>query len=123
MHARKDLGESLVEIVFTVVIVGVAVAGLVSGLATAASAGAVQRSAAIADTVLRNAAEATKAAARTCTAGGTYSIDYTPPAGYQLRVTPSDGRCPDPTTTSLLTLSVTGPSGVDQSLQIRIRTP
>lgn len=123
MRTRRDRGETLVEIVITVVIIGVAVTALVSALATSAAAGGAHRTNVSTDTVMRNYAEATKAAAQSCTPGATYAVAYVPPTGYTVAVTPTGGRCPDVHTTASLTLSVTGPTRVRQSMEINVRTP
>lgn len=119
----RDHGEMLLEIVLTVVVIGIAVTALVSALATSAAAGASHRDSVRADTVMRNYAEATKAAAQSCVAGGTFGAVFAPPSGFSVATSPSDGACPAVTTTKLLTLTVTTPTGVVQSMQIRIRTP
>ncbi len=113
----------LLEIVLTVVVIGIAVSALVSALATSAAAGASHRDSVRADTVMRNYAEATKAAAQSCVAGGTYAVHFEPPSGFAATTAPDDGACPAVTATELLTLTVTTPTGVVQSMQIRIRTP
>ena len=120
---RRDRGGLLLEIVLTVLVIGIAVTALVSALATSAAAGASHRESVRADTVMRNYAEATKAASGACVAGGTYTVNFQPPAGYSVATAPADHTCPAVTTTRLLTLSVTTPTGVVQSMQIRIRTP
>lgn len=122
-RAVADLGESLIETVLTIVIVSVTVTALVSALGTAANAGNVQRASVGVDAVMRNFAEATKAASQNCAIGGTYAVGYTPPAGYTVTVTPAGSSCPAITTTAVLTLAVTGPHGVSGSMQIRVRTP
>lgn len=119
----RDRGELLLEIILTVLVIGVAVTALVSALATSAAAGASHRDSVRADTVMRNYAEATKAAAGSCVASGTYTVNFQPPSGYAVAVSPSDSACPTVTTTKLLTLTVTTPTGITQSMQIRIRTP
>jgi type II secretory pathway pseudopilin PulG len=124
MRGRTDRGDTLIEIVITIVIVSLTVTALISSLATTGAAGQAQRVSALTDTVLRNYAEATKAAARTCTDGGThYSPTYEPPTGFVSSATPSGGICPAVDTTELLTLAVTGPSGVTQTMEIVVRAP
>lgn len=123
MRERSDRGETLIEIVITVVITSITVTALVSSLATTGSAGVAQRDRAAADTVMRNYAEATKHAARSCTAGGTYTVDYTPPAGYSAVAGPGGGACPAVSAATRLTLTVTEPTGVADSMQIVVRTP
>jgi type II secretory pathway pseudopilin PulG len=119
----RDLGESLVETVLTIMIVSITVTALVSALGSAANASNVQRTAVRADAVMRNYAEATKAAVQTCTVGGTYTVSYTPPTGYSVATSPTSTTCPAVTTTQLLTLSVTGPTSAVSTMQIRVRTP
>ncbi|MCU1361688.1 MAG: hypothetical protein JWN99_2977 [Ilumatobacteraceae bacterium] len=119
----RDLGETLVEVVMTVVIIGIAVTALISGLATTASASTTSRATADADTVMRNYAEAIKDAASTCLVGVPIAIGYAPPAGFGATVAPAGPVCPAVTDTSRLTLNVTGPSGVHQTMQIVVRTP
>ena len=123
MRSRRDRGETLVEIVITVVIIGVAVTALVSALATSAAAGGAHRTNVSTDTVMRNYAEATKAAAQSCAAGGTYTVGFVPPRGYSVAVAPTGNRCPAVRETTLLTLSVTGPTSVRQTMEIKVRTP
>lgn len=119
----SDLGESLIETILTIVIISITVTALVSSLGTAANAGNSQRNAVKADAVMRNYAEATKAAAQACTVGGTYSVSYSPPTGYSVAVTPTGGTCPATSSTQLLTLTVTGPNSMSKAMQIRVRTP
>jgi Tfp pilus assembly protein PilV len=122
MRSRTDAGETLVEIVFSVVLISLAVTGLVSALATASQAGAAQRASVTVDVVTRNYAEATKAAVQGCTFPGSYTVAYTPPTGYHVSSSGS-GVCPDPSTAPAITLTVTAPNGTASTMQIRIRTP
>lgn len=120
---RHDAGETLVEIILTVVIVGVAVTALISGLASTAAASTTNRHTADADTVVRNLAEAIKDASRDCVEGNPIAISYTPPAGFGATVVPANPVCPSVTSTALLTIDVDTPSGGHQSMQIVVRTP
>lgn len=119
----RDLGESLVETILTIMIISITVTALVSALGSAANAGNAQRNAVRADAVMRNYAEATKAAVQSCTPSGTYTVVYAPPTGYSVSTSPSGAACPAVTTTQVLTLSVTGPTAVVKTMQIRVRTP
>lgn len=124
MRDSTDRGDTLIEIIITIVIVAITITALISSLATTGAAGQVQRSSVLTDTVLRNYAEATKAGVRTCTgAGNQYTTTYEPPTGFVASATPPGGQCPDVDTTELLTLAVTGPSGVVETMQIVVRTP
>ena len=123
MRERRDRGETLIEIVITVVITSITITALVSSLATTGAAGVAQRNRADADTVMRNYAEATKQGARSCVVGDTYLVDYTVPAGYTAVAEPAGDVCPDASSVKRITLTVTDPTGVTDSMQIAIRTP
>jgi hypothetical protein len=120
---RRDVGETLIEIMLTIVIVGVTVTALLASLATAGNAGNAQRNGVKADFVMRNYAEATKSAAQTCTVGGTYVVVYplTLPTGFA--VSGAGTACPPVATPVLLTLKVTGPASFQLTMQIRVSTP
>ena len=84
-----DIGETLIEIVLTVVIIGISVTALLSGLATAGSAGNSQRISVTTDDVMRNYAEVTKAAARGCIVGGSYVVIFGAPKGFTVSSSPA----------------------------------
>jgi type II secretory pathway pseudopilin PulG len=123
MRARGEAGETLVEVVLTIVIIGLAVTALLAGLGTAASASRQHRDVATADTVMRSYAEATKTAVRQqCDgAAASYTVSYTPRAGYT--ATGGDGGCPAPTAPEVRTLTVAEPDGQTHTMQIVVRTP
>jgi type II secretory pathway pseudopilin PulG len=120
---RSEAGETLIEIVLTIVLIGLTVGALLAGIGTAAAASKQHRDLATSDTVMRSYAEATKQAVRSqCTAsGGTYAVSYTPPAGYA--VSGAGTTCPAPTTTQSLPLVVTEPDGNTTRMTIVVRTP
>lgn len=120
-RARGDRGETLVEILLTVIIVGLTVTALVSSLATVSNAGNSQRNSVRADVELRNYAEKTKLATQNCVAGAPYTVTYVPPTGYTVGSN-SDGKCPD-TGAKPVKLTIDGPSGLHDSLDIWVRTP
>ena len=121
MRARTDIGETLIEIVFTIVIIGLTVTALLSSLATAGNAGNAQRTSVQADYVLRNYAAATKAATLSCIAGAGYSLSYTANALYP--VSGAGTVCPPASAPQSLTLTVTGPRGYSDSVVVMVRTP
>jgi type II secretory pathway pseudopilin PulG len=121
--AVRDAGETLVEIVMTVVIIGIAVTALVSGLATTASAGNANRNLQVADSAMRNLAEAIKQGTDDCTVGAPIAFSTTPPSGFTTSVDPPSPTCPAPTSTATLTLRVDGPDGLHQTMQLVVRTP
>ena len=119
----RDRGDTLIEIILTVVITAVAVTALISSLATAGAASTAQRQNVVADSMLRNYAEMAKNAVRRCTGGAPYTVDYTAPAGYVLVVEPQPTVCPQPAQTVVISLTAKTPTGYTQSMQFRVRTP
>ena len=119
----RDRGDTLIEIILTVVITSIAVGALISSLATAGAASTAQRQNVVADAALRNYAEATKHAVRTCVSGQKYTVDYTVPEGYELVVEPASSTCPRSSETALITVTVNTPTDYSQSMQFRVRTP
>ena len=121
--AKADIGETLIEIVVTIVIIGLTITALLSSLATVGNASNAQRKSIQTDLVMRNYAEATKLATQTCVVGGSYTVLYpTLPTGFS--VSGAGSACPAQVTTPLLlTLSVQGPSGPPTTMQIKVNTP
>ena len=135
-----DAGETLVEILFAIVLVSLTFSALFTSLATAGTAGNAQRVSVQADAVMRNFAEATKAAVRSCGTGvvpaTTYTVVYplptqTLPVGFTPTVTGTgagtgvgvSSTCPLVTVPQLLTLKVTGPLGFSATMLIKVITP
>jgi len=123
MRRTNDNGETLLEIVLTIIIIGITVTALISGLATASTAGNAHRANVSSDAVMRSYAEAAKLASRQCAPGAPLAIEFLPLAGYTVRVEPEAPVCPAVSTTQLLQLTVTAPEGLTQRMEIRVRTP
>ena len=134
---RADRGETLIEIVMTIIVMSITVTALVSALASTTASSTSHRNLVVADNAVRNAAEATKLQAAACTAGGSITANYTWPSKFT-HVVKVDGTtvlnsastsdslvltCPASGTTSLLSFTVTIPSGLSDSSSIRVRTP
>lgn len=111
------------EIVLTVMIIGITITALVSGLASVAGAGNAHRVGVESDTVLRNAAEALKSAARECTAGASLRTDLVVPAGFVVAFSPDDTSCPDVRDSRRVEVSVVAPGGIRQAITVVVRTP
>ena len=126
---RDERGETLVEIVIALVIIGAVVSAFFAALATSATASKSHRDLVTADAVLRDYAEATKSAVRSsCSGGGaTYTVTYAPPTNFS--VNPLSGRACPPTTGTpdamapQVDLTVTLPNGHTKQLSIDVRTP
>ncbi|MFM2077256.1 MAG: hypothetical protein RJA49_1146 [Actinomycetota bacterium] len=120
---HRDRGESLVEVVMTMVILMSGVTGIIAALATASAASTSHRASVVADATMRNYAESFAKAAASCTAGAALVPTFTPPSGFTATSSPTGLTCPATTATTVVTLSVRGPSGAVDSMQIRVRTP
>jgi Tfp pilus assembly protein PilV len=137
-HRRRvDRGETLIEIVMTIIVMSITVTALVSALASTTASSTSHRDLVVADNAVRNAAEATKLQVVACTTGGTATTNYTWPTKFT-HIVKVDGTtvlnsknttdslvltCPASGTTSLLTFTVTIPTGLSDSSSIRVRTP
>jgi type II secretory pathway pseudopilin PulG len=124
MRARRDGGETLIEVLFTIVIISMTFTALFTGLATAGNASNLQRISVQADVVMRNYAEAIKSATQTCTAGTPYTLSSypAPPSGYV--ASGATTTCPSPAgAVQRLTLSVAVPLGPPVTMQITVMTP
>jgi type II secretory pathway pseudopilin PulG len=123
---QSDRGESLVEVVVTVVIVSIAVTALLASLATASAGSSSNRRLELNDVVMHDYAEAFKTATASCTDPGSYGVVFAPPSGYSVSYvadTGTAGVCPAVTTVQQLTLTVTDPIGGTRHMDIAVRTP
>ena len=99
--ARTDQrGETLVEILVTIAVVGITLTGILGGIALAVSSSGDQQGRATAETVLRDEAEALANASVAyvpCATTSSYQPSYTPPTGWSASVTTVrywDGKTP-----------------------------
>jgi type II secretory pathway pseudopilin PulG len=124
---RNEAGDSLIEILVSLVMIGLLVGALLSAYATAARGSNSERDFVTADAVLRDYAERTKAAVRTsCPNAATYTVTYpAPPRFVTLSPLPGSPQpCPSSTTTvQQVHLTVAMPHVGPQSLDIIVRTP
>jgi type II secretory pathway pseudopilin PulG len=134
MRARRDLGESLVEIVFTIMIIGLTVGALLYSLTKASDTGNVQRVRVQADSVLRSYAATVKAAGQSCVAGHDFIVSYAAPAPFSVSPIPTGTECPGPIRGPetgaepyllplTLTVTVLGPLSFHDSVDVVVRTP
>jgi hypothetical protein len=128
LRVRDENGDTLLEIVLAVVIMGLVVGAFFATYATQGSGSTAHRTLVTADGVLRGYAEATKSAVRAqCTGGATqYSVtSYTPPSGYSVNPI-TNAPCPPAATTTTwppIELTVTMPNNQPRSLTLVVRSP
>jgi type II secretory pathway pseudopilin PulG len=90
MARRDQRGETLVEILVTIAVVGITLTGILGGIALAVSSSGQQQGRAIAETVLRDEAEALvspSVAYVPCASTSSYHPSYTPPTGWTASIT------------------------------------
>jgi hypothetical protein len=131
MRARgnDESGETLLEIVLALVVIGLVVGAFFATYATQGSGSTAHRTLVTADGVLRAYAEATKSGVREqCAASGAtqFSVtSYTPPTGYTVNSL-NNQPCPPRATTSTwdpVELTVTMPNSQTRSLELVVRSP
>lgn len=133
---RSEAGETLLEIIMALVIIGLIVSAYFATFSTEGSGTAAQRNLVTADAVLRNYAEATKQAVRDrpCTGDPTvaFTVNYTPPAGSGINVTatmpassnPPNLTCPSLNSVNEVDIDATLPNGTThKQMKIDVRTP
>ena len=127
MPTRDETGETLIEVIIALMILGVVVGAYFATVATTATAAKGHRDLVTADAVLRDYAEAAKQAARaTCRPGNTgssFTVSYTPPAGSGITVTATGKTCPAPTSVNRVDITAQLVNGTTKLLSINVRTP
>jgi type II secretory pathway pseudopilin PulG len=131
-HRYHETGDTLVEILITIVVIGITAIASFYAISVGATSSKSHRDAVLADTALRNYAEATKQAARDlpCTSsnpgasfGGNVAADYTSPsAGFPLP-TATGLTCPPVNGVGQVHITVTLPDGTTKILDVDVRTP
>jgi type II secretory pathway pseudopilin PulG len=125
---HDEAGETLVEILIALIIMGLVVGAFFGAITTGSNASRSERNLASADAVLRNYAETAKQSVRvTClgqTAGTPFTVGYTPPSGFQVTANGPNGlTCPSPSGVNEIDIVATTPSGTQEKLSIDVRTP
>ena len=128
---KNERGDTLVEILIALVIMGLVVSAYFAAYVTGSTGSTGQRNLVTADGALRSYAEAVKAAVRDPLNGcgkanpTTFTVSYTPPAGFAASSSPSlaGQACPSVTAVQLEHLTVQLPNGRTRSLDIEVRTP
>ena len=129
-QTRGDRGDTLLEILLAVVIIGAIFSAFFVAISTSTSASTAHRNFVTADTLLRDYAEAAKAAARAdCPTSTTYTTTTTtPPTGFTVAngtgFVSGTGVCPaSASSVQEAEFTVTLPGGATRTLQIDVRTP
>jgi type II secretory pathway pseudopilin PulG len=125
LRRRGEGGETLVELLIAIVIMGLVVGAVFATYATAATAAKSQRDFVTADAELRDYAEALQTASQSCTPGATL-VPAPPATPYPypaLSTAPANPACPPVTTVLPITISVTPPGAPAQKLTTYVRTP
>jgi len=127
ISTRDEAGETLVEILISLVIMSLVVAAIFTTYATVGSASKSQRDYVTADAEIRNIAEAVKTAAKSCTAAkaGQALTLPGPASPYPLVFSVVNAKCPlSVTTVQTVNITVTPPNGLTvQHLDVDVRTP
>jgi prepilin-type N-terminal cleavage/methylation domain-containing protein len=126
-HDRSEVGETLIEVLIALVVLGIVFATFFAGIATTSTATKSQRYFVTADAVLRDYAETAKQATRdTCTSSNTGTaipVVLTTPLPSGFNVSATGLTCPSPTSVNQVDITATLPNGVDKHLSIDVRTP
>ena len=123
----SEAGETLVEMLIAIVIIGIAVTAILGALLTSMTASTQHRGLAVEDTLLRSYAEQAKQQIELQTPTSStsyqpscqpsYSVSW-PPAGFV-----DSSACQSDTGLQLITLTASGPSGLTQQLSFVVRNP
>ena len=127
MTYHDERGDSLIEIIIAIVVIGMVVSAITAAISTSENGSTAHRQLVTGDAVMRNYAEAVKTAVRTsCTSSGaTWTATYPPPgipSGYSVNAL-SAQPCPGVTSTSAVALHVQLPNGTVKSMDVVVRTP
>ena len=123
MRRGNEGGETLVEILISIVIIGLVAGAIFATYATSATAAKSQRDFVTADAELRDYAEAIQGAARACTPGALFNAPAAPTTPYPA-TSDAPATCPDLLTVVPVALTVTPKNGTPpQILTTYVRTP
>jgi type II secretory pathway pseudopilin PulG len=126
----NDLGETLVEVLCAIIIIGTAIAALLAGIGTTVLNTTRHRDQATGNALLRGYAEAVKQSTRAgyvncATSYNVPATAYTLPAGWAVPTNTVVNPCPsgsDPGTQQV-TISIVTPRNATQTLDIWVRKP
>jgi type II secretory pathway pseudopilin PulG len=122
LRRGNEGGETLVEILISIVIIGLVSGAIFATYATSATAAKSQRDFVTADAELRDYAEAVQAAAQACKPGALFSV--TAPTTPYPATSNAPATCPDLLTVVPVALTVTPKNDTPpQILTTYVRTP
>jgi type II secretory pathway pseudopilin PulG len=123
---HSERGETLIEIICSVVLIGAVVAAIFANYSTATRASSTQRNLVTADVILRRYAESLQAAVqKDCATATTFTTTTTslPPHFSAAPVLPLGSTCPSATSLEVATVNVVTPNGRTRSVQTELRSP
>ena len=132
-NRRDDKGETLIEVLAAIIILGTAIAALLSGLGTAVLNSSRHRDSATGNALLRGYAEALKQSTRAgyrTNCPTSYPVSptaYTLPSGWAVPTNTVINPCPfgagSDLGTQRVTITIVTPKNVSQSLDVWVRKP
>ena len=131
-NRHDDNGETLIEVLATIIILGTAIAALLAGISTAVLNSSNHRDLATGNALLRSYAEAVKQSTRAgfVNCATTYPVSstaYSQPTGWAVPTNAVINPCPfgpgSPLSTQRVTITIVTPKNVTQSLDIWVRKP
>jgi hypothetical protein len=122
---RSEAGETLLEIIMALVIVGLVVSAYFATYTTSALGSTSHRDLVTADGLLRGTAESIKGAIRhDCATSTTYTTTTTSiPPGFTIPPPTATQDCPPSTSTQPIEITVQLPNGATKELNIEVRSP
>jgi type II secretory pathway pseudopilin PulG len=128
MHQRDETGDTLVEILIAVVIIGIVMGSFFGAITTGARASKTHRDLVTADAALRGYAESAKQAARDTCMSGNAGAPFTPPytappnSGITVAAPATDLICPSVNSVSTINITAQLPNGISKDLSIDVGT-
>jgi prepilin-type N-terminal cleavage/methylation domain-containing protein len=143
---RDEAGDTLIEMLIAIAIIGIAVTAILGALLTSITASTQHRGLAVEDTILRSYAEQAKQQIELQTPGtisplydpscqASYSVSFAAPTGYNVTISKiqywswtargfvDPATCKSDSGLQLITLTASGPSGLTQQLSFVVRNP
>jgi type II secretory pathway pseudopilin PulG len=128
MHRPGETGDTLVEILIAVVIIGIVMGSFFGAITTGANASKTHRDLVTADAALRGYAESAKQEARDRCTSGNAGTPFTPPytappnSGITVMAPAAERVCPSVNGVSTINITAQLPNGISKNLSIDVGT-